>query len=181
LGCELKSACDACTGIKLFIEMQKGKVKDARKEFRRTCPAATACTLRLLKGAGCCEKDRTQRCCIIDSWFENMTTVEAVRKEMGCCVAGCIKTGHARFPIQAMRWTLAEMERGDHMVMEHEDEEGNKTWAMEWSDVHCKALVTTHGSADDGEPASKKRQRADGRDCQIEVKRPSGHTHLAPN
>ena len=88
-----------------------------------------------------------------------MATVEAVRKEMGCHVVGCIKTGHARFPIQAMRWTLAEMERGDHVVMEHEDEEGNKTWAVGWSDVHYKTCVTTHGSTGDGEPASKKRQR----------------------
>jgi hypothetical protein len=64
------------------------------------------------------------------------------------------------------------MERGDHVAMEHEDEEGNKTWAVGWSDVHHKTRVTTHGSTDDGEPASKKRQRADGRDCQIEVKRP---------
>jgi hypothetical protein len=64
------------------------------------------------------------------------------------------------------------MERGDHMVMEHEDEEGNKTWAVGWSDVHYKTHVTTHGSTDGGEPASKKRQRADGRDHQTEVKRP---------
>ena len=34
LGCELKSVCDAGTGIKLFIEIQEGKIKDARKEFR---------------------------------------------------------------------------------------------------------------------------------------------------
>ena len=92
LGCELKSVCDAGTGIKLFIEIQEGKVKDARKEFRRMYPAATACTLRLLKGAGVCEKDldeadRTQRHCVIDSWFANMTTVKAVRKEMGVHVS----------------------------------------------------------------------------------------------
>ena len=87
-------------------------------------------------------------------------------------VVGCIKTGHARCPIQAMRWTLAEMERGDHVVFENVDDEGNKTWAVGWSDVHYKTCVTTHGSTDDGEPASKKRQREDGRECHVDVKRP---------
>ena len=58
------------------------------------------------------------------------------------------------------------------MAMVNKDDEGNKTWAVGWSDVHYKTYVTTHGSTDDGEPASKKRQRADGRDYYIDVKRP---------
>ena len=71
--------------------------------------------------------------------------------------------------MQAMRWALSKMERGDSIVFKCDSED---LWAVGWSDVHFKTHVTNHGTSADGDAASKKRQRSDGRDYRIFVKRP---------
>ncbi len=47
-----------------------------------------------------------------DSWFASVETVLALREEIGVHFTGPIKTETKEFPIDAMRWTLAAMQRG---------------------------------------------------------------------
>jgi hypothetical protein len=49
LGTEMKSICEGTMGICLHIEIQKGKVRMARKKWANTYGATTGCTLRLLE------------------------------------------------------------------------------------------------------------------------------------
>ena len=50
--------------------------------------------------------------------------------------------------------------------------EENNVWAVGWSDIHFKTYICTQGLSQLGEPAAKKRQRADGRNYEIQVDRP---------
>jgi hypothetical protein len=104
-----------------------------------------------------------------DSWFASRKTVNACKEELGTEFTGPVKTATRGFPAEAMRWTLADMERGNHVVFK---EEGKNLWAVGWVDVHYKLYLTTHGRSSAGEPASKKRQRVDGRNYRIQVPRP---------
>ena len=74
--------------------------------------------------------------------------------------------GHDDFSIEAMRWTLATLKRGQHVVLKNVDA---GVYAVGWSDYHYKCYITTHGSTDQGDPAPKKRQRANGRNYRIQV------------
>jgi hypothetical protein len=71
---------------------------------------------------------------------------------------GPVKTAHKYFPIDPLRFTLAEMRRGEHVVMQCNEE---KLWAIGWHDHHYKCYVTTHGTTLPGKPADKKRQNVD--------------------
>ena len=174
LGAEFKSVCDGSTGICMFLETQEGKVRMARKMFCDTYPATTATTVRMLKKMGCSEKGlpadkKLRRRITADSWFASRKTVRALDDCLGVNFTGPIKTATRGFPVQAMRWTLATMERGEHCVFK---EEGKDLWAVGWVDVHYKLYITTHGHSAPGTPALKKRQRADGRNYKIQVPRP---------
>ena len=74
--------------------------------------------------------------------------------------------GHGDYPVEAIRWTLSTLDRGDHVVMKNVNA---PMWAVGWSDHHYKCYITTHGSSDLGEPATKKRQKANGRNHRIQV------------
>ena len=47
LGLELKTLCDASTGMMMVIEIQEGKIRMARQRFCREYSPTTACTLGL--------------------------------------------------------------------------------------------------------------------------------------
>jgi hypothetical protein len=47
---------------------------------------------------------------------------------MGVHFTGPIKTATREFPIEAMRWTLATMQRGEHIVLKSMDHEN--LWAI---------------------------------------------------
>ena len=175
LGAEFKSAYDGSTGICLFLETQEGKVRMARKMFCDTHPATTATTVRMLKKMGCSEKalpaeKKLRRRITAGLWFASRKTVRACEDELGVEFTGTTKTATRGFPAQVMRWTLATMERGEHCTFK---EEGKDLQAIGWVDVHFKLCITTHGSSAPGSPAIKKRQRADGRNYQIQVPRPA--------
>jgi hypothetical protein len=80
--------------------------------------------------------DRPWRRVYADSWFASLETALALRNEMGVHFTGPIKTATKGFPIEAMRWTLATMNRGAHIVVKCLDHDG--IWAIGWHDVHFK-------------------------------------------
>ncbi len=108
--------------------------------------------------------EKLRRVVIGDSWFASCHTACALKEKFGVEFTGCVKTVHAGFPIEAMRWILASLERGQSCVFKLE---GEDVWAVGWSDVHYKTYITPHGASSEGEPAQKKWQRLDGRNFSI--------------
>jgi hypothetical protein len=122
LGLENKCVCDGETGVMLFIEIQEGALRMARKKYERAHQATTACTLRLIEGClGAPPSDDLQVTAYIDSWFCSYATAKALHDIFKVDVIGCVKTAHAKFPIEPARWILSTMERGQHLVF-HLDE-----------------------------------------------------------
>ena len=175
LGTEGKSVCEGHFGICMYIELQKGKVRMARKKWCQQYKATTACTVRLIDKMGLRETlivgERPARRVYADSWFASVETALALRNEMGVHFTGPIKTATKEFPIEAMRWTLAAMNRGSHIVMKCIDHEN--LWAIGWHDVHFKCYVTTNGTSLPGKPAPKKRQNVLGTTYSIPIPRPA--------
>jgi hypothetical protein len=126
----------------MYLELRKGKVRMARKKWCRQYKATTACTVRLIDKMGLRENmlvgDRPHRRVYADSWFASVETALALRNEMGFHFTGSIKPATRQFPIEAMRWTLAAMNRGAHIVLKCVDHEG--LWAVGWHDVHYKCF-----------------------------------------
>jgi len=131
----------------------------ARKKWCTKYKATTACTVRLVDKMGLKEiwhqtVPKKARRVYADSWFASVETVLALREEMGVHFTGPIKTATKEFPIDAMRWTLSTMQRGEHIVLKSLDHDN--LWAVGWHDVHYKCYVTTNGVTTPGEPAPKK-------------------------
>ena len=96
--------------------------------------------------------------------------MKALREKLGLHFVGVIKTAHKEYPIEQCRWCLVGEERGKYVVFKAV--EAINVWAVGWSDIHFKTYICTQGESILGAPAGKKRQRADGRNYQIEVPRP---------
>ena len=188
LGAEIKNLCDGESGVMLFMELQEGKDNMEDFDFVGTYSKTTACTLRLAKGAGLDEhqhrreEDRPFRVLVGDSWFASFQTARALYNELGLRFIGNVKTAHSRYPIDEMRSTLADTDRGDHVVMKYvpsEDEEDEQSsnsipiFAVGWNDHHYKTFITNTGTSDAGAPAKKKRQDTSGANYWIDVKRVS--------
>jgi hypothetical protein len=92
-------------------------------------------------------------------------------KSWGWNSRGQTTSPHKYFPIEAMRYTLSEMRRGEHIVFQCREHEN--LWAVGWHDFHYKCYLTTHGTTNPGKPADKKRQDAETNvNFQINVLRP---------
>ena len=110
------------------------------------------------------------RCVYADSWFASLKTVLALRTELGLHFTGPIKTATTNFPIEAMRFTLSKLKRGDNIVLKCV--ELPNVWAVGWHDHHYKCYITTHGVTTPGKPAPKRRQDIEGTNFTKEVPRP---------
>ena len=119
----------------------------------------------------------------IDSWFCSYQTAQALKDLLNVDTIGCIKTAHKHFPLEQCRWILSKMERGEHCVFEldHENQGVHPMWAVGWQDIHYKTYLVTCGSSGPGASASKKRQRANGRNYYIHIPRPSCIAEYAQN
>jgi hypothetical protein len=65
-------------------------------------------------------------------------------EKFGCHTTGSVKTAHSLFPAEAARWTLKDVERGEHVAFKCNDED---VWAIGWSDVHFKLCLATCGQS----------------------------------
>ena len=152
LGLESKAVCDGETGVLLFMEMQEGATRMARKKYNDTQQHTTAATMRLIEGCGV--TDGKKRTVYVDSWFCSVKTKKAVEEHFNCHTIGSIKTAHSSFPAEAMRWTLKDMARGEKVVFKCE---GEDVWGIGWSDIHFKLYLATCGTSAPGSAATKKR------------------------
>ncbi len=168
--------------VMMYIELQEGKTRMMRLHFADEYSATVAATLRLIAAMGLGEVslsalEKLRRVVVGDSWFASRATAAALKEKFGVEFTGCVKTAHASFPIEAMRWVLQSLNRGDSCVFKLENEE---VWAVGWSDVHYKTYITTHGLSSEEELAQKKRQRLDGRNYRIEITRPNQSNRNKP-
>ena len=168
LGTELKVVCEGTMGLCGFLEIQKGKIAMARVKHTNKYKATTACTVRMVDKMGLKEipvnaetdylNHGKKRCIYADSWFASVETALACKNDFGWHFCGPVKTAHKYFPLDPIRFTLAEMSRGEHVVFKCNED---KLWAIGWHDHHYKCYVTTHGTTIPGKPADKKRQDND--------------------
>ncbi len=157
LGCELKL---------------NRKVERCRKY-----KATTACTVRLCDKLGMNEYNMEiplkRRVLYADSWLAPIETARfGFKKQDWGTLYWSYQDGDKYFPIQAMRWTLASMNRDDHIVLECRDHPPY-LWAIGWHDVHYKCYVTTNGTTLPGPSALKKRQDRYGKNYNINIPRPA--------
>jgi hypothetical protein len=160
-------------GIYVYIEIQKGKVAMSRKKWCDRYKATTACTVRLCDALALNEQFEVPplaRCIFADSWFASMNTVLALHEHLGVHFTGPVKTATTNFPIEAMRFTLAKMTRGEHITLKCLDVPN--LWAVGWHDHHYKCFVTSHGVTTPGKPAPKRRQDVGGTNWLKEIPRP---------
>ena len=75
----------------------------------------------------------------------------SISDTLGMNFTGPIKTGSAGFPIDALRWTIAKVSRGEHVVFKLVSVDNasvlveEECYAIGWSDHHLKCYLTTHG------------------------------------
>jgi hypothetical protein len=74
------------------------------------------------------------RCIFANSWFASANTVVALREHLGLHFTGPIKTATVNFPIDAMRFTLSKMQRGENITLKCLDIPN--LWAVGWHDHH---------------------------------------------
>ena len=98
-------------GYASSIEMQEGALRMARKKYCEEHQATTACTLRMVEGVY--SNDGKKRTVYADSWFTGVETQQALEDKFKYHIIGAVKTSHANFPAEALRWTLVGTERGD--------------------------------------------------------------------
>ena len=159
----------------LYLEVQEGKERMARLKYVEEYQATTACTVRMLAALSLGENSlppdkKLHRVVFGDSWFGSYETLKGLRDKLGLHFVGVIKTAHKEYPIEQCRWCLVGEDRGKYVVFKAVED--NNVWAVGWSDIHFKTYICTQGLSQLGEPAAKKRQRADGRNYEIQVDRP---------
>jgi hypothetical protein len=99
-----------------------------------------------------------------------LQTALALREEMMVVhFTGPVKTATKDFPIEAMRWTLATMARGEHIVLKSMDYEN--LWAIGWHDKWMGSLLRAN-------PLPKKRQNREGTNYHIPIARPHFSCHF---
>ncbi len=112
----------------MYIEVQEGKTRMMRLRFADEYPATVATTLRMVAAVGLGEislpePDKLRRVVVGDSWFASRATAAALKEEFGVEFTGCVKTAHAGYPIEAMRWVLQSLERGESCVFKLDGED----------------------------------------------------------
>ncbi len=113
----------------MLIELQEGKTSMTSLRFADEYMATVATTLRMVAAMGLGEvslpaAEKLHRVVVGDSWFASRATAAALRVEF----TGCVKTAHAGFSSEAMRWVLQSLARGDSCLFKLENEE---VWAVE--------------------------------------------------
>ncbi len=88
-----------------------------RLRFADEYPATVPTTLRMVAAMGLGEislppAEKLCRVVVGGSWFAFRPTACTLKEKFGLEFTGCVKTAHAGFPIDAMRWILAGLERG---------------------------------------------------------------------
>ena len=92
LGIQVKTICDARSGIWLDRDLVEGKEADSKKEFFADFGSTTSTTLRLARrwfGSG--------KCIVADAWFGSCRTAEELRENGVHCIMS-VKIGHKGYP-----------------------------------------------------------------------------------
>ena len=84
--------------------------------------------------------------------FASLNTAQSISDVLGMKFSGPIKTGSAGYPIESLRWTIANVSRGEHVVFKLVSVDNASVlveedcYAIGWSDHHLKkCYLTTQG------------------------------------
>ena len=119
LGTEFKNVACSRTGIMLHLEIQEGMARMATKQFCDTLSNTAACTLRLAKATKGCGQDPVERVVegiYADSWFGNMTTLEALM-DNGFEAVLSIEMGHECMPKKEVENIMKPWPGGSNLVL----------------------------------------------------------------
>jgi hypothetical protein len=146
----------------LFIEIQEGKARMAKKEpveWITLLGQAVATTLRLIVNWA-----NTGRIVIGDSWFGSFKCLVALHAYVGFYAILIVKQAHRAFPLQHLKdWgkTITRADRGSHKVLETTyklqkqgqphlpaDAPTFKAFALGWADKKTKTILFNHGTTE---------------------------------
>lgn len=163
---ELKSLCDALTGIMIAVELQEGKDAMKTKEFAAppdSMPHHVALNLRLTKLAGL---HGTGRVLVGDSYFSSVNALLRLH-EFGLFFWGIVKTATALYPMRVLKDKSAAFDapnrrenRGKHNTFTSEYEvagQRHKMAAIAWHDLKTKYIITNVGHTLPGAPLVRRR------------------------
>lgn len=163
---ELKSLCDALTGIMIAVELQEGKDAMKAKEFAAppdSMPHHVALDLRLTKLAGL---HGSGRVLVGDSYFSSVNALQRLH-QYGLFFWGIVKTATALYPMRVLKERSAAVDapnrrenRGKHNTFTSEYEvagERHKMAAIAWHDLKTKYIITNVGTTLPGAPLLRRR------------------------
>jgi hypothetical protein len=165
---ELKSLCDALTGIMIALELQEGKDVMATKEFAcapHSYPHHVALDLRLTKCAGL---HGTGRVLVGDSYFSSVIALLRLH-QYGLFFWGIVKTATALYPMRFLKeksvaWDAPHRRehRGKHDTLVSDytvagTDATHKMAAIAWHDLKTKYIITNVGHTLAGRPLVRKR------------------------
>lgn len=141
------------------IDLVEGKQRQHKKKYHKEYGEGTAVSLRLVE-----DWFGTGRTIVGDSYFSSVKTLNALR-ERGLYYMGIVKTATTGFPVDVFKsWSDGSLSgtvpnRGDHFVLESEDDHGNKLYALAWKDKKDKRIVSNRGTTNPGSDKIKKRHK----------------------
>ncbi len=165
---ELKSLCDALTGIMIALELQEGKDVMKTKEFAcapHSYPHHVALDLRLTKCAGL---HGTGRVLVGDSYFSSVNALQRLH-EYGLFFWGIVKTATALYPMRFLKEKSVEWDaphrrehRGKHNTLVSDytvagTDTTHRMAAIAWHDLKTKYIITNVGHTQAGRPLVRKR------------------------
>jgi hypothetical protein len=142
---ELKSLCDAISGIMIAVELQEGKDAMKAKEFASapfSFPHHVALDLRLTKIAGL---HGSGRVLVGDSYFSSVNALQRLH-EYGLFFWGIVKTATALYPMRALKEKSAEVDAPNR----RENRGKHNTFVSEYQVAgvaHKMAAIAWHGFA----------------------------------
>lgn len=151
---ELKTLCDAISGIMIAVELQEGKEAMKTKEFAsapHNFPHHVALDLRLTKLAGL---HGSGRVLVGDSYFSSVNALQRLH-EHGLFFWGIVKTATALYPMRVLKAKSVEVDapnrrenRGKHNTFVSEYQVAgvpHKMAAIAWHDLKTKYIITNVG------------------------------------
>ena len=148
LGKEIKDVADACSGVIIRIDYQRGKAAHDKQEYFSEYGHTIAQSLRLTK-----PWHHTGRIYGADSWFMGLRCVEALA-DHGIYGFGDVKTNTSGFPTKHLQEHCGE-DPGDWITLRTNDYKGRQVIAVghrRGPSVHT--FISAHGTTIPGKPQS---------------------------
>ena len=153
VGAEMKASADGSTGCILRLDLMEGRIRMALAEYVGRYSHGTAVCLRL-----CRPYQGSGRIVIGDSAFASVSTLMALKLELGLNFMGCVKSAHTQYPMPYIKaWhaqRVADAERrggwitltSEYTALGFAAGPLYPMWAVGWHDTMVKAFISNVGT-----------------------------------